>query len=294
MAYDALFKLVTRKAFAGATVHLNEPVGTLPLQIDAVLTFADDPLDLPEPPPPAFAGRLARTNVLEFKGKRDPSRPADLNKLLGYLRLYASNAKEDLGFVRDQCAAFLVCASRPRFLDDHLARGLLSPAGSAGLYSFQMEPQVAHALVLEEVDAVPGNLLLLLLSTGEALRSAVRVAATAAAGDPELTGIVIRSIILNYSEVKDLTETQKLLREAEDHDLREAVDAVGLERVVDAVGLERVVDAVGLERVVDVVGLERVVDVVGLEDLVEVLESKGKLDELLELLEEKRRRGRGS
>ena len=82
------------------------------------------------------------------------------------------------------------------------------------------------------------------------------------------------SEILTEKEVRDIVEALGI---------EKAINAVGLARVIDAVGIDKVIDAVGIDRVIATVGLNKVIATVGIEKVIatagieKVIDALGKL-----------------
>ncbi len=288
MAFDKLFKHLWRDVFSQYQVQANVAVGTLDLSIDLVLTLrpgsgvpATSPAILPDIVP-----RLSQTNLFEFKSARDKVPPHALHKLAGYTGLYCFQEKVPIARLASDITAWFVTAIRPGFLDT-LLDAHLANAQVQGIYKTSLA-YPCYIVVINEVPCIEANYPLLLLASGSQLRDAIRILSRGPlARDPSIQKYMYESYLLNYDELKSMTETEikwpadvkRNVRHAiEDLGINEVIDAIGLKEVVKAVGLKEVVKAVGLKEVVKAVGLKEVVKAVGLKEVIDAVGLKEVID----------------
>ncbi len=268
MAFDKLFKHLWRDTFNQYQVQANLAVGTLDLAIDLVLTQKPG-AGAPATPPvilPDIVPRLSRTNLLEFKSARDKVPPHALHKLAGYVGLYCFQERVPFERAARDITAWFVTAARPGFLGTLLETRLAS-AEVQGIYRVVFG-NPCYVVVINEIPCVEANYPLLLLASGTQLRDALRLLTRGMlARDPSIQKYMYESYLLNYDELKSMTETEIKWPADVKRNVRHAIEDLGINEVIDAIGLKDVINAVGLEKVVDAVGLEKVINAIGVDKI---------------------------
>ncbi len=259
MAFDRLFKHLWRDTFNQYDIQANVVVGTLDLMIDLVLTQkpGTNIAATPSQVLPDIVPRLAQTNIFEFKSARDKVPQHALHKLVGYESLYCFQKKVPFECLARDVAIWFVTTVRPRFLDALLAADL-ARVDVQGVYRINFSFAL-FVVVINEIPCVEANYPLLLLASGAQLLDAMRLLKRGHLfDDPNIQKYMYESYLLNYDELKSMTETEIKWPADVKRNIRAAIEDLGLKEVIDAIGLKEVIDAIGLKEVIDAVGIDKV------------------------------------
>ncbi|MHA1267493.1 MAG: hypothetical protein ACTSRS_19820 [Candidatus Helarchaeota archaeon] len=260
MAFDHFFKQLLQDFLSDYEIHSDEPVGKLPLKVDLVIKLLHEPA---KSIIPLLENLFKMINLFEYKSSHDKPKKHDLSKLIGYLGLYCDHHTIGIDQIQSSFSLWYVSVKRPKFVRELLKNHYIKITATKGLYQLNVPfPCPYHIMIINELDITIDNIPLLLLSSGETLKTTINFIAQ------KKQSILPKNIQKN---IKLAIEDIGLKEVIHIIGLEEVIKAVGLEEVIKAVGLEEVIKAVGLEEVIKAVGLEEVIKAVGLEEVEKVL-----------------------
>ncbi len=282
VTYDPDFKEIFSEIAMdeGMRILKSIKVGTLPLEIDAVLEVPSSAA-LTHLSPIRIASKISgsRRLVIEFKGPTDPLKLTSLRKLIAYRELFLiENDVEE----KRRTACVVISTRHPRSL---LTR-VNSRRYEEGVYSVELSNQEILVIVINKLPVIPENYGLLVFSSSKRVMDTlidqlIEEQMSSKDRKPNEEKFISYTVKLDFESYHRVAMRRGVPMSIVLENIKKAIDELGIKSVIDEVGLEEVVEAVGVKDVVKAVGVKDVVKAVGVKDVVKELGAREVLRTLM-------------
>ncbi|MHA1324777.1 MAG: hypothetical protein ACTSRL_18450, partial [Candidatus Helarchaeota archaeon] len=235
MAFDHFFKQLLQDFLSDYEIHSDEPVGKLPLKVDLVIKLLHEPA---KSIIPLLENLFKMINLFEYKSSHDKPKKHDLSKLIGYLGLYCDHHTIGIDQIQSSFSLWYVSVKRPKFVRELLKNHYIKITATKGLYQLNVPfPCPYHIMIINELDITIDNIPLLLLSSGETLKTTINfIAQKKIMLNPKLEKFLSLMYYLNYEEVHQMTEMQSILPKNIQKNIKLAIEDIGLKEVIHIIG----------------------------------------------------------
>ncbi len=287
LTYDPDFKEIFSEIATdeGMMILKSIKVGTLPLEIDAVLEVPSSaPLTHLSPIRRACEITGAQRFVIEFKGPTDPLKLTSLRKLIAYRELFLieSDVEEER-----RTACVVISTRHPR--------SLLSKSNSRkyeeGVYSVELSNQKILVIVINRLRVIPENYGLLVFSSSKRVMDTlidrlIDEQMSSKDRKPNEEKFISYTVKLDFESYHRVAMRRGVPMSIVLENIKKAIDELGIKSVIDEVGLREVVEAVGVKDVVKELGVREVVKELGTGEVLQTLMSETDDPETLGLIRE--------
>jgi len=291
MRWNIILKELIKEAiehFAKAEIRMETGLQIVEKRLDIqIINFKECKAVLPENSWIEFLWRhRSRFMILELKTPTTIINSAMVRQIMDY-KLILAIAKKIKYTIPE---AFLIAGRIPKSLAKRLRKDIFNNLGIESRGPFYTitgnEILRVHMISIEELDPeVPGNEVLCLLAKDEVKSF---IAAKRIIERYKADTFIYAFTVVYKPEVSGMAKTELIKKDT----LRQAIEAIGVEKTIDAIGLRRVIEAIGVEKTIDAIGIDRLVKALNPKDATELFKALLKvlpretLRELLKDLEE--------